>query len=394
MSHKTHVEREEEKRLLIWEVSGGVLALIAGIVIIVIFSWVSGYVKRAHERAQEILEANRPVDAVSVVVQDMQKEKIVDTIVLPGRFEAWEKSEVSAEVSANVVSRLKEGTAVKKGDVILTLDNRDYQIRFLEAKGTFAEAEQNFLRKQKLRKKNVNALSELEKASATYAQAKSSFEAAKLALERCEIKSPLDGVVDTVLPEVGELVKQAECVAVVAKLGELKVEVGIPEKDIDSVRDIEECQIEVEAANVTVTGVRTYLSYLPAANSQVYILRLKVPNQNGELRPGMFGNVKVVREVRRDFLVPIYSVLAKDAEHYVFVTGEYTPPKGKGKDPRALRIARKVPVTLGVMQGTSVEVTGGMKAGDKLVVVGQRNIDEDTVMSVVREVANMSELTQ
>lgn len=384
----------DKRRFALWNYLG--LALIVALVLVVflVISKFNDSKAQAIARAREIAEANRPIDAVNVALIRLEKTKIIDAINLPGLLQAWDKAQLSAQVSGKLLKKVSEGTRVEKDGSILYLDQRDYEIKLVQAKAAFEEAQQNYLRKQKLRSSMVNALSELEQATATFNKTKSEYEAAQLALERCIIRAPFAGVVDVVGPEVGELVTAGQNVATVAQLGELKVEIGIPEKDIDMVRNVSECEVLVEAAGVKTIGARTYLSYLPADDSQVYVLRLKLQNNENKLRPGMFGNVRVVREIRDNFLTPIYAVMAKDDKHYVFVADAYTPVKGAKNDPRQLRTARKKEVTLGVIQGSNIEVVSGLAQGDELVVVGQRNLDDGTIMNIAKVFGSMSELSQ
>ena len=380
------------RRFWLWEIGGGalvflVLVLFVGLMVMVI-TWHSEEV----EQAKRIAEANRPVDAVNVALLRLQRIEVQDQIILPGLLQPWKVSNLSAQVSGRVVSKLAEGTKVSKDEVILRIDDSDYIIKLEDAKAKFAEAEQSYKRKEKLHSSRVNPLSVLEEAAALYSKAKSELQTAQLALERCQITAPFDGVVDIVTPEIGELVNVGATVATIAQLGDLKAEVGIPEKDIDLVRDITTCEVEVEAARTTVIGERTYLSYLPAPEAQVYVLRLRLPNQDGILRPGMFGNARVVREVRQNIMVPIYTVLTKDDTYYVFVAGDYTLPEDKKHDPRKLQSAVRRNVKLGVVKGADVEILEGLEPGDRLVAVGQRNLDEGTVINVVKEVGSMAEL--
>ncbi len=386
--------QDDNTRFTLWKILGAAIVVLALAIIVAAFSIYNSYKSESIKKAQEIAAANRPVDAVNVSLLDLKKTKVVDSITLPGFLQAWDKAQLSAQVSGKLIKKVPEGTKVKEGDPIAYLDQSDYQIKLTEAESTYLEAKQNYERKQKLRSSRINALSELEQATATYNKAKSEYEAAKLSLERCIIHAPFDGVVDTVPPEIGELVSIGQDVATVAQLGELKVEVGIPEKDIDMVRSVKECAVNVEAAKSKTTGERTYLSYLPSETSQVYTLRLKIPNKEEKMRPGMFSDVKVIREIRTNFLVPIYSVMAKDDQHYVFVSDNYKAEKKIKNDQRNLMTARKRLVKLGVIQGTNVEILSGLKEGDQIVVVGQRNLDDGTIMSIVKKFGELSEFSQ
>ncbi len=387
-------DRADHRRFFLWELAGGGLMLLAmGLLIAIGAAILSGH-KKEIEEAKALAEANRPVDAVNVALVNLQPQKVTDKIVLPGLLQAWLRADISAQVSGIVVSKVPDGAKVRKGDPILHIEEKDYQIKLNDTKSAFEKAEQALQRKTKLRSSQINTQSELEEATADYNKAKSDYEAARLALERCNISAPYDGVVDAVLPDAGEYVSAGTKVATLAQLGELKAEIGIPEKDIDLVRNVQRCEVRVEAANKTVIGDRVFLSYLPAAGAQVYTLRLKLPNQDGLLRPGMFGNVEVIREIRQNLLVPIYAVMVKDDQHYVFVADQYTPLPGKEKDPRHLQTARKKAVKLGVLQGAEVEILSGLEPGERLVAIGQRNLDDGTVMNVVKTAESLSELQE
>lgn len=385
----------DSRRFVLWELGGGALMLLIMFLLIMVGAGILSGHKKEIEEAKALAEANRPVDAVNVALITLKPQKVTDKIVLPGLLQAWLTADISAQVSGEIVSKAQDGAKVKKGDSLLHIEPKDYQIKLNDTKSAFEKAEQALQRKTKLRNNQINTQSELEEATADYNKAKSDYDAARLALERCNITAPYDGVVDTVLPDVGEYVSAGTKVAKMAQLGELKAEVGIPEKDIDLVRNVQSCEVRVDAAaGKTVVGERVFLSYLPAEGAQVYTLRLKVPNQDGSLRPGMFGNVEVIREVRQNILVPIYAVMVKDDQHYVFVADKYTPQPGKENDPRTLQTARKKPVKLGVLQGAEVEIVSGLEPGERLVAVGQRNLDDGSVMSVVKSAESISDLQQ
>ena len=382
-----------KKGMVLWEIIGGIFVLaIAGGIIFFIGTMIAAKEEKL-AKVREIQAASRPIDAVNVAMMPLERVDVVDTIVLPGRFEPLVSSVVSAQVEGKVVSRVKEGAEVKKGEVIASIEDTDYNNTMQEKKANYEQARQSYERKKTLRSRKINAQSELEIATALYNSTKNNYETAKLNYERCKIKSPIGGVVDNVVPEMGEIVMKNNPVATVVKLGKLKIEVGIPEKDIDFVREIDDCKIEVDAIRSVVEGKRTYLSYLQPEGTQVYILRLEVDNPKGEIRPGMYGKVEVVRQVRKNFLIPLYSVLAKDDKHYVFVESK-KEPRGKAKnDPRKLRMVERKEVELGVVQGADVEIVSGLEEGDRLVVVGQRNIDEETVVNVVKDVDDIKELS-
>jgi RND family efflux transporter MFP subunit len=115
----------------------------------------------------------------------------------------------------------KAGSIVKKGDLLFTIDKRPYQADLDRANGQLKEAqaeqklaEANFNRATDLRSRNVIAVDEFDTKSAAYLQsqgatsvAEAAVETAKLNLEFCSIRSPIDGRVSRELATVGNLVQ-------------------------------------------------------------------------------------------------------------------------------------------------------------------------------------------
>lgn len=388
----------------LWELLGLVIVIGAGVLLVagsfLLLSWRQEGIQRDKEEAA----ARRPIPAVNVIALTMKPVTVTDTIRLPGMMHAWEDVKVPAEVGGILVRKtvegretpLPDGSRVKAGDVIACLDERDYRLALERADASYKLARTSLERTRQLHARDIRTAEELDQAQANYDSAKSGYERARLDLDRCRIRSPIDGVIETVLPSVGEIVAEHAVVTNVLQKDTLKLEVGIPERDINAVRHLEEADVLVDAIGdgLTVRGERTWLSAKPPSGMQIYLLRLRIANPDGLLRPGMFAEANIVRGVYEDsFLVPIFSVLVREAEHYVYVLAPHEPD-GNATDPRMLARAERRPVRLGVIQGDHVQILDGLKPGDSLIVVGQRGVEDGSVVQVLRTVDSLRELMQ
>jgi membrane fusion protein (multidrug efflux system) len=161
---------------------------------------------------------------------------------------------------------------------------------------------------------------------------------------------------------------------------QVKVEVGIPESDVQAINNLEEADITVEALNnLKVKGKKVFLSRQPESFARVYNLKLVVENPENLLRPGMFARVDLVKKRYPDsFVVPLYSVITNADEHYLYVVNDET--------------THYRPVKLGVLEGWMVQVLEGLKSNDKVVVVGQRNLEDGQRVKVIRTIRDPEEL--
>ena len=93
----------------------------------------------------------------------------------------------------------------------------------------------------------------------------------------------------------------------------------------------------------------------------------------------MFARVNIVkREVRDSFSVPLYSVISRSDEQYIYVE----------KD----GIAHVRMVKTGILEGWKIEIEKGLSKGDRVIVVGHRNVDEGQEVNVVRTVSDSEDL--
>jgi multidrug efflux system membrane fusion protein len=183
----------------------------------------AGAVDQEKSPAAEPKHAEPPVVQVSRVVE----REVTDYEVFAGRIEAAESVKVASRVTGYLTKvAFKEGSNVKKGDLLFEIDSRPYQaqveqaeaeLRLNEARLKLAETE--YERAKELVKTAAVSQAELTKVQAAQQQAQASLEAAKanlvaqqLTLGFCKIVSPIDGRAGRSNLTPGNLVKQDETV--------------------------------------------------------------------------------------------------------------------------------------------------------------------------------------
>lgn len=361
---------------------GALPSLFVIVFLVFIFGLFVG-IKAEQERLEAKKMATRKKERppVNIVVQEIIPTPIRERINLPGMVEAWVDLGLLAEVRGVVVEvLLEEGDSVTKGDVIALLDTRDYDYALSEARAAYGLAISNNNRLKALYDRELIPKSDLDNAEANVETLRAQMENARLQLDRCRIRSPISGVVNRLDAEEGLFLSVGDPVAEILKIDSVKVSVGIPESDVDAVRQLNTFEITVDAlSGKTIRAEKHFLSVAPDSLAQLYRLELSLDNRSGELLPGMFARVEIVkREVPDAISIPIYAVISRNDAHFVYVD------QGGA--------AHATEVELGILEGWRIQVTRGLHAGDRVIVVGQRNVDEGQGLNVVRTVRDPGEL--
>jgi membrane fusion protein, multidrug efflux system len=353
-----------------------VIALILSIGFI--FSSITAKGKRLEEEKKA---ATKQDTSVQVVTLTLEPKQLTEKLNLPAAVESFENLWVKAEASGQVMKiPVKEGQMVEKGQVLVELDDRDYKsgLERIEANYKLATIEHN--RIAELYKRNIASASEVDRSDAQLKDLDAQLSAAKLALERTKITAPISGRLNEIEAKVGDWMAHDKQVAQILQIGEVKVTVGIPESDIDAITDLQEADVVFEALDkLKVKGRKSFFSRQPGDLARLYNLELVVDNHDGRILPGMFARVELVKKSFKDTLaIPLYAVISQGDESIVYVENN--------------KKAEKRIVKLGILDGWMIQVVSGLKQGDKVIIVGHRQVDEGQTVQVIKNVTDASEI--
>jgi RND family efflux transporter MFP subunit len=319
---------------------------------------------------------------VNVVALTLTPTTIRDRINLPAVVEPWMELTVMAEVRGKVIQKaVEEGAKVRKGDLIAVIDKRDYVNTYNSAKAMYETAMASYDRYSELYKSELATKSQIDTARSSMENAKASMDIAELSVERCRITAPFEGVLNNVFFEKDQYINTGDPIARLIEIDQVKVNVGIPESDVSSIRRLETFDISFDALDgKTVTGKKVYLSKTTESNARLYSLKLAVDNADGEILPDMFARVEIVkREITDGIAVPVYSVISQNDQNFVYIVGEDD-------------VVSRRSVEIGLQESAMVEVTSGLSPGDRVVVVGHRNVQDGDMVNVTKSYDSLEAL--
>ncbi len=349
------------------------------IVLVVLTVMVSLKASKLSTAKKSALARERP--PVNIVTLTINSQEINDKISLPGNIEAWTDLTLLAKVSGTVEKLLvKEGDRVQKGDLLAVIEDTDYRIRLERAKAAYTLASNEFRRDKEIYAKGVIPAAEFDAKKTAMETARADLNDAELQYSRCQIISPLDGIVRRLDAKTGLLLSVGDPVAQIIEIDRVKAVIGIPESDVSAVRKLKEVTLVIHALeDRKFVGKKLFLSPSPNSAARLYDLELSIDNGDGEILPGMFVRADIVkRTVENALVIPFYSVISRNDEQYVFVE----------KD----NVVSRRRVRLGIMEGWMVEVLDGLSEGEKLVLEGHRDVEHGQKVKVVESFENIRDL--
>ena len=325
-----------------------------------------------------------------------------------GKAEATETVTVMPQVADRVDAlHFADGADLKAGQLLFTLDARPFVAIHDQAKAQLAKDQaalsnaQNYLKRQEdIYKQGFVAPSDYDtavfnaKAAAAAVEAdKAAIESARLNVEYCEIKAPIDGRAGMRLVDPGNIVKINETPLLnIQRLDPIYADFTITETQLVQVRQemargTLKTLVKLPEDKDYIEGALTFLDNLVQDGSGTIKLRATLKNQEKHFWPGQFVNVRLVlTELKDAVLVPTTVPQLSQQGTYALVVNEGKDPTGK-----PALIAEMRPVKLGQRHGDMIVVESGVKAGERVITDGQMMVQPGGVVMEVKPVAKPEE---
>jgi membrane fusion protein, multidrug efflux system len=327
--------------------------------------------------------AATPPAAVPVVVTKVIQKDMPLQVNAIGSIEPYSSVQVKSQVAAQLQAvHFKEGDMVRKGQLLFTLDKRQFEAELNRARGTLAQdvakaanAKAQAQRYAALLKEGVVAKEQAdamqtaaEQAEAAVEADKAAVEAAKLNVQYCSIYSPIDGRAGSYTINVGNLVKENDTALVsINQIRPIYATFTVPESTLaDIKRHMGGGKLVVRAMtpNSSDASVGQLAFVDNAVDRQTGTIRLKASfkNADNKLWPGQFVNVVMTLATERNAtVVPNQAIQSGQQGSFVFVV--------KGDN-----IAENRNVTVGRTIGGEAVVTKGLEVGETVITDGQMRV--------------------
>jgi RND family efflux transporter MFP subunit len=344
--------------------------------------------------------------AVSIAPTAAVEQPITRFIRATGSLTAEEQADVAAEVAGRIIATpVERGTAVSEGAVLVRISPAEADAQAKEAEANAAQLEARLGIKPG-GSFEVNAVPEVQNAKAAYDLAQNEFNRIKSLLDQqvvsqsefdqrrtqmeasrqqyeaarngaaqqfqmlqaararvdlahksladTTVRAPFTGLVAERLVSTGDYVTKGMKVAVVVRVNPLRIQLTVPEQFVSAMKAGAAVTFQVDAyPNRTFNGTVRYVSPALETNRRALTVEAVVPNQSGDLKPGLFATARIDQpEKSPAVLVPADAVQTTAGMSRVYVVN-------------GDKVEERI-VTTGQQVDALVEIATGLKAGEKV----------------------------
>ena len=305
--------------------------------------------------------------AVKVRVREIQPAPIRDVLVLPGTTEARHDVVLPAERDGRVDwIGPQEGERVKAGQLVAKIDVEALGAALERAQAVAKLAAETAGRRESLGRRKVIPQEDIERAVTERTISQEQLKEAKVHYQKGFVRAPIDGVINKLFVDPGEWVGAGKPVAEIVNPSVIRINTNAPELDVRYLKEGQQALVKVDAyPDRTWVGKVDFVAFKADGATKTFQVRVVVDNPDGAIRPGMIARAAFLRRTIEGALsVPLFSIVDKGGERLVFVE----------KD----GMARARMVEVGVIEQDQVQITKGLKPGDRLIIAGHKEVEEGT----------------
>lgn len=355
-----------------------------------------------------------PATGVPVNIYQVAPEKPAYYEKFPGTVVALMQVDLRPEVEGYVTGIFfKEGTHVKKGQTLYTIDDSKYMANVNGAKANVSVAESNLDQAQKdadrytyLNQHEAIAKQLLDHAMTTLQNAKNQVTAAKQDLKKAQtdlgystIRAPFDGTIGISQVKIGTSVVVGQTILnTISTDNPMAVDFVVNEKQIPRFQTLQHNKVQGSDSLFTLAlpdnTIYDHMGEISVIDRGVnpqtgsIIVRLVFANPAGTLKTGMSCTVRVRNDdTGSQLLVPSKAIVEQMGEYFVYTVKDTTLPKaGEGANgnqappPVGLMRAVQHKVILGQTIADRVIVKSGIGAGDRVIVEGVQKVNEGSLV--------------
>jgi RND family efflux transporter MFP subunit len=296
--------------------------------------------------------------------------------VEPGTWESWRSyyGQAKAARTQDVTSYVREvvqavhvqvGDAVKAGQTVVSLRKTDYAANAQASRTGYEEARTNYNRLLELHKKGGVAQSEVDRAFSAMKALEASDQSSRSTLQRTELKSSIDGIVAARNVEPGEVAEVGRSLISIVDPSDMEAQLMVSKKDIHNIDKHTPVTLLVD--DIESKGWVKRLSPEAQAGTGLYPVVVGAPAGSGIL-PGTYLEGRFLVERKKDVVIVSSDIVMYqgDKEFVYVASGDK---------------AGKVEVRTGEGRNGRVIVTSGLRAGDRLIVSGNRALYDGALIA-------------
>ena len=329
---------------------------------------------KAAASANKAADKGKGAGPVPVKIGKVRSGTISEEVSAVGTLLASESVMIRPERDGRITEiHFTEGQAVRKGEKLVSLDIAEIQAQLAAAQSDATLNRSRFKRATELHEKKFISAQALDDAREGLNQSEARQAEARARLEKSVVSAPFEGVAGLRQVSPGAYVKAGQDIARLEGIGSLKLDFRIPELYLGRIRQRQDVHVLLDAfPGEDFRGEIFAIEPSVDEQTRTVLLRARIPNPAGKLKPGMFSRVVLVLETRDNaLLVPEQALVPQGKDRFVFRLAD-------GK-------AVMTKIELGLRRPGEVEIRSGVSAGDAIVIDGQLRLRDGAQVTVLED---------
>jgi membrane fusion protein, multidrug efflux system len=305
-----------------------------------------------------------PVPATQVIAAEAKRQSVAETLAVVGTLAANEFIEVKSETDGTIAEILfDEGQPVKKGDMLIRLDESKLSAALAEAEANLKLAATTFERNKQLYREKLISQQEYDQAAALFQANQATVELRKRQLQDTRILAPFSGIAGARSVSPGQVIAKNTTLTWLIDLEVIKAEFNVPERFLSEIKPGQSVELKVAAfPKEKFKGEVYFLAPQIDPNTRTMLMKARIPNREHRLKPGMFANLDLTLTLRENaIMIPESAIMAMGDRTLVYVIG-------------ADGMAQMRPVKVGLRMPNQIEVVNGLEVGETVVAEGLQKV--------------------
>lgn len=307
---------------------------------------------------------------VSVYV--IKSEKLENILTASGTIISNEEVLLKPEIAGKIVSLpLKEGSEVSQGQLLVKINDADYQAQYKKLQLQFELADKNLKRQEELLKINGISQSDYDAAKNAASIIKADMDYLQAQITKTEIHAPFGGIIGLKNVSEGAYVSAGAVIATVLQIDPVKIDFSVSEGYTPFIKKGVKVVFKIAGLKEEFNGEIYAIEPKIDIDTRTFLVRAICPNKNKAIFPGAFADIKV---------------LLKDIEDAVMIPTEAVIPELRGKKVYVVKGGKAKPVSIetGIRSNSKVQVLKGLQIGDTLVTTGIMSLKPDAAVKILR----------
>lgn len=285
-------------------------------------------------------------------------QKLENKIRVTGTVLSNEEVEIRSEISGKVERIFfKEGERVKKGDILVKVDDSELQAQLLKTQYQKKLAEEKEYRQRMLLEKEAISKQEYDVALTELNTLEAEIQLIKARIAKTEIRAPFDGVIGLRYVSEGSYISPAAKISTLQDIDTLKIEFAIPEKYLKFINVNDKINFKVQGSNKVYKASIYAIEPKIDPSTRTLQVRAIFPNKNYEIFPGAFAEIDVIlEEIPNSILIPAEAIIpsAEGISLFIYNNG----------------VALERKVETGIRTERFIQIKSGLEPGDTVLTTG------------------------